>query len=44
MIIALTQACRLFQEIGEPLHELDLVTGFDLYEVSMLHPACAPAA
>jgi tetratricopeptide (TPR) repeat protein len=44
MIIALTQACSLFQEIGEPLHELDLVTGFDLYEVSMLHPACAPAA
>ena len=44
MTTAMTQAYRLFQEIGEPLHELDLVTGFDLYEVSMLHPACAPVA
>ena len=44
MTTALTQACRLFQEIGEPLHELELLKSFDSYELSMLHPACAPAA
>ena len=44
MTSALAQAYRLFDEIGAPVQELELEMGFDLYELSILHPECAAAA
>ena len=43
MSSALAEAHRIFREIGAPDEELELA-GFDLYEISVLHPECAPAA
>ena len=44
MTAALSQAYRLFREVGLPLHELELDTGFDMYDLSVLHPKGAAAA
>ncbi|KAL9189798.1 hypothetical protein ACHAXT_009473 [Thalassiosira profunda] len=44
MTRALSRAHQLFAEIGEPPRELQLEAGFELYELSILHPECAAAA
>mmetsp|Transcript_10295 Transcript_10295/g.21400 ORF Transcript_10295/g.21400 Transcript_10295/m.21400 type:complete len:157 (+) Transcript_10295:1-471(+) len=43
MTEALSEAYRIYLEMGAPVEELELA-GFDLYELAMLHPECAAAA
>mmetsp|Transcript_77 Transcript_77/g.172 ORF Transcript_77/g.172 Transcript_77/m.172 type:complete len:779 (+) Transcript_77:44-2380(+) len=43
MTVAMSDAHRLYLEIKAPVDELEL-SGFDLYELSLLHPECAAAA
>lgn len=43
MTVAMSDAHRLYLEIEAPVEELEL-SGFDLYELSLLHPECAAAA
>ncbi|KAL7467134.1 hypothetical protein ACHAXS_007396 [Conticribra weissflogii] len=43
MTAAISDAHRLYLEIRAPLEDLEL-SGFDLYELSLLHPECAAAA
>lgn len=43
MTETLSEAHRIYRDVGAPMEELELA-GFNLYELSMLHPECAPAA
>ncbi|KAL7466950.1 hypothetical protein ACHAXS_007216 [Conticribra weissflogii] len=40
---AISEAYRIYLEIGAPVEELEL-DGFDLYDVATMHPECAAAA
>lgn len=44
MTEALSRAHRLFREMGLPIEELEMDKGFELYELSLLHPPAAAAA